>query len=151
MSSPKIVVFFLYDATTGVPLTGVVPTFATYKDDLGTNLTQPTISEIGGGAYKFTPDITTNPNRGIVYVIDGTAAASPRRGAGYVRPEDFAVDQVQDLWDLGFGKWQILTSGADINRMVTYRSDGTTILKKFNLFDSAGVPTSTNPFRRDPI
>ena len=50
-----------------------------------------------------------------------------------------------------FGKWQIFTSGLDINRLVTYRADGVTILKKFNLFDSAGVPTSINPFRRDPI
>lgn len=150
MASPKIEVFFLYDGT-GAPLTGAVPVFDTYKDDLGVNLTQPSITEIGGGAYKFTPDITTNPNRGIAYVIDGTAAASPRRLARYVRPEDYALDLVVDLWDMEFGKWQIMTSGGDINRLVTYRTDGVTILKKFNLFDSAGVPTSINPFRRDPI
>lgn len=151
MASPKIEVFFLYNASTGAPLTGVVPVFETYKDDLGTNLTQPAITEIGGGAYKFTPDITTNPNRGIVYVIDGTAAASPRRVARFVRPEDYAADLLPDMYDMDFGKWQIATSGPDVNRMVTYRSDGVTILKKFNLFDSAGVPTSINPFRRDPI
>lgn len=151
MASPKIEVFFLYDASTGAPLTGASPTFDTYKDDLGADLAQPTISEIGGGAYKFTPDLTTDPARGIVYIVDGGASAAPRRQARYVRPEDFAPDLVQDLWDMEFGKWEIKTSGADINRLITYRTDGVTILKKFNLFDSAGVPTSINPFRRDPI
>jgi hypothetical protein len=151
MASPKIEVFFLYDASTGVPLTGATPVFDTYKDDLGANLAQPSITEIGGGAYKFTPDITTTPDRGIAYVIDGGATASPRRVARYVRPEDYSTDLVVDLWDMEFGKWQIGTSGPDINRLVTYRTDGVTILKKFNLFDSAGVPTSINPFRRDPI
>ncbi len=151
MSSPKIEVFFLYDATTQAPLTGATPTFDTYKDDLGTNLTQPTISEIGGGAYKFTPDITTSPNRGIVYIVDGGASASPRRVARFVRPEDFAVDYLPDMYDMDFGKWQIMVSGPDNHRLVTYRADGVTILKKFDLFDQAGVPTSINPFRRDPV
>lgn len=150
MASPKIEVFFLYDSN-GAPLTGATPVFDTYKDDLGTNLSQPTISEIGGGAYKFTPDITTNPDRGIAYVIDGGVSANPRRLARYVRPEDYALDLVLDLHDMEFGKWQIFTSGGDIHRLVTYRADGVTILKKFNLFDSAGVPTAINPFRRDPI
>jgi hypothetical protein len=151
MTSPKLEVFFLYDATTGSPLTGATPVFDTYKDDLGVNLTQPAITEIGGGAYKFTPDITTNPNRGIVYVVDGGASASPRRVARYCRPEDFAPDLLPDMYDMDFGKWQVATSGPDLNRLVTYRTDGTTVLKKFSLFDAAGVPTSINPFRRDPI
>lgn len=150
MASPKIEVFFLYDGA-GVPLTGATPTFDTYKDDLGANLSQPSITEIGGGAYKFTPDITTDPDRGIAYVVDGGASANPRRLARYIRPEDYALDQIQDLHDLEFGKWQIFTSGGDINRLVTYRPDGTTVLKKFDLFDSAGVPTSINPFRRTPV
>ena len=151
MSTPKIEVFFLYDATTQAPLTGAVPVFDTYKDDLGADLSQPSITEIGGGAYKSTRALTTTPTRRIVYVVDGTAAASPRRVARFVRPEDYAPDLLPDMYDMDFGKWQIHTSGPDINRMVTYRIDGVTILKKFDLFDAAGVPTSINPFRRDPI
>lgn len=147
MASPKIEVFFLYDSA-GAPLTGATPVFDTYKDDLGTNLAQPSITEIGGGAYKFTPVL--DPARGIAYVVDGGASANPRRLARYVRPEDFATDLVQDLWDIEFGKWQIATSGPDIHRLVLYRPDNS-ILKKFDLFDSAGIPTSINPFRRDPI
>lgn len=150
MTSPKIEVFFLYD-NTGAPLTGATPTFDTYKDDLGSNLTQPSISEIGGGAYKFTPDITTNPNRGIAYVVDGGVSSNPRRLARYVRPEDYAVDKLIDLYDLAFGKQQVFTSGGDANRLVTYRTDGITILKKFDLFDSGGSPASVNFYRRDPV
>jgi hypothetical protein len=147
MASPKIEVFFLYDSA-GAPLTGATPTFDTYKDDLGANLAQPSITEIGGGAYKFTPVL--DPARGIAYVVDGGASSNPRRLARYVRPEDFATDLVQDLWDIEFGKWQIATSGPDIHRLVLYRPDNS-ILKKFDLFDSAGIPTSINPFRRDPV
>ena len=148
MASPAIEVFFLYDSS-GAPLTGISPTFDTYKDDLGADLAQPAITEIGGGAYKFTPVL--NPARGIAYVVNGGAFANPRRLARYVRPEDYHVDLLQDLHDMNFGKWEIKTSGPDINRMLTYKADGVTILKKFSLFDSAGVPTSINPFRRDPI
>jgi len=151
MSSPKIEVFFLYNASTGVPLTGAVPTFDTYKDDLGFNLTQPAITEIGGGAYGFTPDITTNPDRGVVYVVNGTISAMPQRLARFIRPEDYAADLLPDMYAMDFGKWEIKTAGLDINRLLTYKLDGSTILKKFNLFDSAGAPTSINPFKRDPI
>lgn len=146
MSSPQIAVFFLFDGT-GAPLAGVVPTFNAYRRDDGVDLigTAPAITEIGGGAYKFTPVFPAD--HGIAYVIDGGVTASPRYQGKYIRPEDFAVD---DLWNLEFGKWQIHTSGPDLNRLVYYRPD-TTVLKKFDLFDSAGVPTSINPFRRDPI
>lgn len=149
MASPKIEVFFLYDGT-GAPLTGVVPTFDTYRRDDGTDLigTAPAITEIGGGAYKFTPVFPTD--HGIAYVVNGGASANPRRSARYMRPEDYATDLVQDLYDAEFGKWQIFTSGADNHRLVMYRPD-TSILKKFDLFDSAGAPTSINPFRRDPL
>lgn len=149
MASPKIEVFFLYDSA-GAPLTGATPTFDTYRRDDGTDLigSAPAITEIGGGAYKFTPVFPTD--HGIAYVIDGGASANPRRLARYARPEDFATDLVQDLWDIEFGKWQIATSGPDIHRLVLYRPDNS-ILKKFDLFDSAGIPTSINPFRRDPV
>lgn len=148
MASPKIEVLFFYD-NAGAPLTGLTVTFDTYKDDLGSNLAQPTITEIGGGAYKFTPVL--NPARGIVYIVNGGATANPRRQSRFCRPEDYAVDLLQDMSDMDFGKWEIKTTGPDANRMLTYRPDGVTILKRFNLFDAAGVPTSINPFRRDPI
>jgi hypothetical protein len=35
--------------------------------------------------------------------------------------------------------------------MVTYYPGGLTVLKKFDLFDATGTPTTVNPFRRVPI
>jgi hypothetical protein len=149
MSSPKIQVFFLYDLATGLPLTGATPTFSTYKDDTGSNLAQPAISEIGGGSYKFTPTFPTD--KGIACVIDGGASANPRYVASYMRPEDFYIDRVEDLYQETFGKWRIHTSGADANRLVLYQTDGVTVLKKFDLQDTNGIPTTTNPFIKIPV
>ena len=53
--SPKICVFWLYSATTGAPLAGETPVFATYKDTDGDDMSQPAIDDIGGGAYGFLP------------------------------------------------------------------------------------------------
>ena len=150
MASPKIEVFFLYDMT-GAPLAGLTPAFNIYKDDEGADLDKPDITEIGGGAYKFTPDITTIPDRGIVYIIDGGVTSNPRYLARYVRPEDYAVDYIEEFHQLEFGKWQIVTSGGDANKLVIYKPDGVTVLKKFALADKNGLPTSTNPYRRTPL
>jgi hypothetical protein len=151
VSSPKIEVFFVYDDTSA-PLTGLTPTFDVYKDDLGADLLRPTITEIGtSGAYKFTPDITSIPGRGIAYVVNCGSGAWPMRLARYIRPEDFAVDMIQDIHDESFGKWKIFTSGPDINRLVIYKADGVTVLKKFDLLSQAGFPTTTNPFSKVPV
>lgn len=150
MSSPKIEVFFFYDFD-GVPLTGLTPTFDTYKDNTGTNLTQPSITEIGGGAYKFTPDIS-NPAIGIAYIVNGGSTANPQRIARFIRPEDYSLeDLISDLYQEGFGKWEIFTSGPNVNTLIMYKADGTTVLKQFNLFNSAGSPTFINPFKRVPV
>jgi hypothetical protein len=90
MSSPKIVVFHVLDAGTGAPETGLSPTFVTYKDFAGVNLTQPTITEIGGGAYKFTPVFPTD--QGIAFVINPNDATT-KRYVGSRRPEEFLIGE----------------------------------------------------------
>lgn len=185
MASPKIEVFFVFDATTGLPLAGLTPTFLSYTDDLGAGLTPPAISEIGGGAYKFTPAF--NASRGIVYVI--ATGGNPTYACKFMRPEDYTDDivvdlegvatdlgtavgtlstintnldtavgtlsaipaSIQTLRDIQLGKWEIVTAGADANRMIIYAVDGTTVVQKFNLYDRNGVPSAVNPFRREPI
>lgn len=47
-------------------------------------------------------------------------------------------------------RMKIFVTGGDANKMVVYEDDETTVFKKFGLKDSAGAPTSTNPFERDP-
>jgi hypothetical protein len=147
MASPKIVVFALFSASSGSPLPGQTPGFLTYKDEAGTDITMPTISEVGGGLYKFTPNFTTNHGAG--FMIDAGASSSQRYLYGYLRPEDYYVDNLQDLYDVEFGKWEVVTTGPDANKMVLYRPDDT-VLKKFDLTDAAGNPTFSSPFKRTP-
>jgi len=149
MASPKIEVLFFYSASTGAPLTGLTPTFTTYSDTSGTPVAQPAVSEIGGGAYKFTPTLTAN--QGIVYVLDAGATATPRYATRYMRYEDYFTDYTKDIYQYEQGRWKIFTTGPDANRMVFYEDDGTTVLKKFDLLDSAGSPTTSSPFERDPV
>lgn len=149
MASPQIIVFTIFDSSNN-PLTGQagLMSFTTYKNEIGTNLSAPTIVEVGGGAYKFTPTFATN--HGIAWVINTGAGANPPSLFGYIRPEDFYPDQIQDLTDEAFGKWQIFTIGGNANKLILYRADGVTILKTFDLQDASGNPTTTNPFIRVP-
>lgn len=58
---------------------------------------------------------------------------------------------LSDLRDEAIGKWEILTTGPDANRLVLYRVDGITVLKKFDLQDVGGSPNFNNPFKRIPV
>jgi hypothetical protein len=166
MASPKIEVIFIYDSD-GEPLEGQVPSFETYKDDLGADLVQPVVTEIGGGAYKFTPSFPTD--RGIVYVLNTDTGGNPTRIAKFMRPEDFNLDncdvltssvdasgsltiepKIDELLQIQKGKWEIKTIGEDANRLIIYEADGSTVLQKFDLADKDGLPTSINPFKRTP-
>lgn len=149
MASPKIIIFFLFDETTGAPLVGATPTFDTYKDSDGLDISPPAVTNLGGGAYKFTPVFPTD--KGLCFVVNGGAGSAPRRQSGFLRPEDYALDGVVDLVDEAFGKWEIKTSGADANNLILYRQDGVTILKKFALYNDVGTPTYQNPFKRIPV
>lgn len=62
-----------------------------------------------------------------------------------------AQSDLTDLMDIGLGRWKIEVTGGDANRLVLYRQDGVTVLKKFDLLDSAGDPTFINPFTREPV
>jgi hypothetical protein len=59
--------------------------------------------------------------------------------------------QIQDLLDYQAGKWEIKATGPDANRLILYRPDGTTVLKKFDLKNANGDPTFVNPFQRVPV
>lgn len=80
-------VFGVYSPSTGAPVTGASAgmSFLTYEDDLGNPLVHPTITEVGGGLYKFTPTFTVG--RAICFVL--STAQNPVYLAGAIRPEDF--------------------------------------------------------------
>jgi hypothetical protein len=156
MSSPKIFAFVIYDATTGLPKTGAAGsmTFEAYKTEAGVNVTPPTIVEIGGGGYYFMP--VFNVDHGIFFVLN--TANLPLRISGYLRPEDYATDDlpaaitnVQAIKDYQQGTWVIQTTGPDINRMVFYAPDGITAIAKYDLQQTDGsawvAPAGTNTKR----
>lgn len=49
------------------------------------------------------------------------------------------------------GKWEIKVTGPDANRLILYKPDGVTVLKKFDLKNANGDPTFVNPFQRIPV
>lgn len=154
VASPRIVVFFVRNPTTGAPVTGGAGacTFELYTDDQGTAIVpQPVISEIGNGLYKFTPLFSTNGLRGLVYVLNTGAGTAPGRVWEYLRPEVFDEDKMKVLLQAATGQWKIHTSGPNVNQLVMYDNDGVTILFKFNLLDVSGSPTTVNPYSAVPV
>ncbi len=152
MASPKMEVFFVKSTEDNLPLTGAVGDmeFETYVNDLGAPITPPTIVEIGGGLYGFTP-VFASAIRGIAYVLTTTALGNPDRVYRYMRPEDWNPDKIDTLMQIETGQWEIKTTGPDANRLVFYDVDGTTVLYKFDLFNSLGSPTVLNPYKRVPV
>jgi len=96
MASPHVEVFYLFDAL-GAPVAGkaIGPGaaqihFLTYKNEAGTDVAQPVITEVGGGAYKFTP-VFADTTHGITYIVS-TGGSNPITWSRYMRPEDWNDD-----------------------------------------------------------
>lgn len=146
MATPTPEVFFVYDDS-GSPLTGVAAdmSFSLYATEAGAAITPPAITEIGGGAYKFTP-ATPPTGHGIVYLV--ATGHQPKFTGRYFRVEDYAADQVPDIRNLLYGNSEMKTTGGDANRQLIYGPDGTTVIARFNLFDVTGAPSIFSPIRR---
>jgi len=86
MASPQLIIFAIYDSS-GNPKTGVTPTFSVYKNEIGTNLSQPGFTEIGGGLYSFQPIFATGHL--VCYIISTGAGNTPPHLSGWLRTEDF--------------------------------------------------------------
>jgi len=150
MASPTPEVFTVYD-NTGTPLPGVAGgmSFLTYVTEAGVAITpQPTIVDIGGGLYKFTPTVPPS-GHGTCYVL--STGHQPAFYSRFIRPEDYNTDQIPDIRQFLFGKAQIMSTGPDANRLLIYAADGTTVLVRFALADIAGLDTIFNPMKRTPV
>lgn len=147
MAAPTPEVFLVLSLTTSLPLTGATPTFSYYAKETGSTVSQPSISEIGGGLYKFTP-VFADTTHGICYVI--ATGGNPAYVTRYMRPTDYATDLLPDISAIEKGAWEIKQSGPNANKLLIYDTDNTTILFSFNLYDNAGSLTSVNPFKRVP-
>ena len=160
--------------------TGLLPTFIYFKKalDLTDVGSPPTINELvaagAGGTYYY----DYSPSFDIVFEVDGTASvADPddRYISDTISPRDVYIDEptsqvAADVWadvsgypdgskggmlarlaHIEEGRWKIFTIGPDANRLVLYDSDGSTVLQKWDLKDSAGAATSTSVFERVPV
>lgn len=82
----------VYFSNSGVPATGLTLAWnKLVKVSDGTNFTQPTFTEVGGGWYKF----TINPTEPLVGVVDGSgtlANANERYVPVYFDPADYLFD-----------------------------------------------------------
>lgn len=56
---------------------------------------------------------------------------------------NYLTGTVSALYDISYGKWQIIA-----NQMIFYRSDNTTEVARFDLFDDTGAPSMDAVFKR---
>lgn len=105
------------------------------------------------GLYQLQLKTTdTTVTGSLIYVVK-SSTSSPYVGSIKIVANEEAdtYAKVSDLQDEALGKWQVFTTGADANRLVLYRQDGVTVLKKFDLTDANGAPAVINPFKRTPV
>ena len=72
---PEPVSLLLVDGS-GAPVDGLVPVFLLYKDRLGTNRTQPVVTNTIGGRYWFQPTVADKA-AGVVWVLSIPAIFLP--------------------------------------------------------------------------
>ncbi len=156
--------------------------FLTYVNDGGTPVSPPAITKIADGIFKFTPVFSSRgifymvdtggqnpPYLGryarpeeaytdqIVDIKTATDLISAVKTSTDTIPAlttSLAAVAViaEAIKDFHYGKWEIKTSGPDVNRLVIYAVDGITPLIKFNLFDRVGSPTSSSaPYKKVPV
>lgn len=105
------------------------------------------------GTYQLRLQVTDVSVPGsLMYMVKSTTSDTFVGSIKVVANEEVdTFTRVVDLQDETLGRWEVVTTGPDANRLVLYRQDGVTVLKKFNLQDASGSPTVINPFRRIPV
>ena len=149
----------------GTPKTGLSPTIDVWKDDGTHSVNAQTMTEIAGGFYKYN---FAGYDEALNYCIradgGGALALNDRyvfntNEIGQVTEDLTDIDTLIDaikaktdtiswaditfLKDIEGGRWKIVD-----NQMIFYKSDNSTEVARFDLFDSAGNPTMTNVLER---
>jgi len=162
MSSPKMVTFPIRNPSTGAAVLGKTGmSFTYYKTDAGSIVTPPSIVELGGGTYGFTP-VFADPTHSLVYVLD-TNGENPTDYSGVLRAEEWADPATQSTLTTAAADAATAAAQATLarqmatnkageadNQYVVYADNGTDVLKRFNTFDDSGSPTTTRVFSRVP-
>lgn len=93
----------------------------------------------------------TTTRAGKIDTIDTQTATTDGKVDTLIADMGTLSTKMDDVVDYHQGKWEIKTTGPDANRLILYRADGVTVLKKFDLADAAGNPTYISPFKRTPV
>ena len=149
----------------GTPKTGLSPTIDVWKDDETHVVNAQAMTEIAGGFYKYD---FSGYDESLNYCIRADGGAGLAANDRYVFNTNEVGQVTEDLTDLDTlidaikaktdtiswaditflkniegGKWKI-----EGNQMIFYKSDNTTEVARFNLFDSDGNPAMINVFER---
>lgn len=161
---PETVLSFFTSGT--APATGLIPSIVIRRVDTALVVTSSQMSEVGGGWYSFS-FIQYTGSLDYVMTIDGGVDSLDSRYT-YAGNENFVPEiwgaQRSDHTDAGSmgqtmshvsgtvdflqqiesGRWEV-TSGGE---MVFYRSDNSTEIMRFDLFDITGSQTFINATER---
>lgn len=152
----------------GTPKTGLSPTIDVWEDDGTHTVNAQAMTEIAGGFYKYN---FAGYDESLNYCIraDGGAGLSVNdryvfntNEIGQVTEDLTDIDTLVDtikaktdtinwaditfLKDIEGGRWKIVD-----NQMIFYKSDNSTVVATFNLFDSDGNATMINIFDRQRV
>ena len=148
------------------PVTGLTPTITII--DLSDNselISDASMTEVGRGAYKYfytSYDYTKD----YCIIMDGGATLLNNERYIFVGNDSFKNDIADQVYEEDYtghttsstfgnllntllnyesGKWEITN-----NQMKFYNTSGT-VIKTFNLYDSAGNPSMMNVYKREPV
>lgn len=130
----------------GTPATGLNPSLiAVDVSDNSVVLNSVTMAEIGYGGYKY--DFSAyDKTKDYFYRSDGGATLSGNDRYLWGSNENNQIDEnVTIIKTIETKRWKIIN-----NQLILYDTDNTTPLYTFDLKDSAGDPTETNPYERMP-
>jgi len=141
-----------HDPDTGV-LTDAdaLPTYRIYEEGSDTALLTGSFAKLDDanttGKYRATVGITAangfELDKGYTISISATVD-SDTGGITY----DFTVTDLTFIKDIEGGRWKIDTV---LNQMIFYKSDNTTEVARFNLYDEDGNATYQNVFERTRV
>lgn len=151
--------------STGTPVTGIVPADITngstpghcsvVKADgsitditltLGTNFFEISTTAAPGLYHVLLPTGATAVAGTLQLIIQPSATAFVTSVS--TAQVDAVLADAEKTRKATYNNYQVVNSGLDANRAIIYEDDGTTVFKKYNLFDAAGNPSTQNPHKR---
>ena len=146
----NIITFF---TDNGVSKTGLTPKIDIYKLDGTHVITAANMTEVGDGFYYY-DFVTYDDTIDYCFKTDGGVALTGSErytfGTNEVGQVNSAIQLVQTdvtfLKNIEGGMWKVYN-----NQMIFYKSDNSTEVCRFNLYDISGNPSVTNIFKRTRV